>query len=228
MKKLQIRVFGLFGMILAVAAAIVLLNPGEVSAAYEYSTTDSQGQTSLTGGGYAIAGHHMAYYDYNSDGKKQIYYQNLETGVTKAITDNAGLKESPRISLDASGNHVIVWTDRRNYDRMELVWDIYVYTLADGKELKLNTVKGQHTAPSTDGRYVTWYDLNDNTMYIYDLQQSKGWSLWKRLEPCCSRRQNRLQTNRRQERPQYARDRDERNAHAAEPALSPICHLVCV
>jgi hypothetical protein len=134
----------------------------EASASYQFA--DSATSTVLQGTGHVLSGSYMAWAQADRSGVRQIMLQDLTTGTIKQITNTPSAKSVPAIS-----GSIVAWVDKRNYDKQDMLWDVFVYDIGTGKEQKVNSVQAQLQGVTVDGNYVSYFDLTKNRMFIYDL-----------------------------------------------------------
>jgi hypothetical protein len=115
------------------------------------------------------------------NGNWDIYYQRYDSsglaiGINTKVNDDIGnsYQESPAISMDESGNFVIVWEDKRNGNS-----DIYYQKyngdgVAEGINIKANddteTIEQLHPTIEMDGSgnfVITWTDNRNGNWDIY-------------------------------------------------------------
>jgi hypothetical protein len=137
-----------------------------VHGAGAYSFSDAETATKMTGTQYVFSGNAMVYFDFDTNYKRQVYYQNLTTGEKKQLTTDPAFKDSL-----AFNGEMIVWEDKRNIRIDSFETDIYSYSLKTGVEKKLNALTGQLVKPTIDANDVVWYDLNTSAanIYIYNI-----------------------------------------------------------
>jgi beta propeller repeat protein len=157
---------------IAVATALALIggtigtsgNVVRAEASDSYQFADSVTATGLQGTGHVLSGVNMAWVQNDKSGVRQIMLQDLTTGTIKQITSAPSAKSVPAIS----GN-IVAWADKRNYDKLAPMWDVYIYDIRTGKERKASSVQGQLQNVTVDGNDVSYFDLTNNRMFVYDL-----------------------------------------------------------
>jgi hypothetical protein len=119
---------------------------------------------SVLGGDANYSGEEVVWNASDASGNTQIYYKNLTTEETRQITNTSTSKRLAKVK-----NGLIVWQEKRDVLDIQFDWNVYGYQLSSGIEKKLNINPGAHSIPTTDGRYIAWYNNNASSeLYIYD------------------------------------------------------------
>lgn len=175
-------------VILAGLMFAYMLSPFQSIAAaaeYRYTYSDAASGMKLEGMRHAISSSHLVWLAQDAAGKNQVFYQRLGSPEVKQITSHDGLKESPVVSEDRSGNVRIVWEDQRK-GTVGTNWDVYAYDLGSGTERKLNAVAGRHGHISMDGHLAVWVETLTSEMYLHDFQTNQTVSIGKGRFPVVS------------------------------------------
>ncbi|CAH1216847.1 hypothetical protein PAECIP111891_04489 [Paenibacillus allorhizoplanae] len=120
---------------------------------------------SVPGGDANYSGEEVVWNASDTSGNTQIYYKNITTEETKQITNTPTSKRLAKVK-----DGLIVWQEKRDVPPdKQFDWNVYGYQLSSGVEKKLNVDPGAHSIPTTDGRYIAWYNNNATSeLYIYD------------------------------------------------------------
>ena len=140
-----------------------------------YTYKDDGASFTINGGKVRMSGEHVVWRGRGTDGSgpaTQIHYGNLSSGLTIAVTDHGHATDSPAIGLNAHGEAIVVWADRRDYESGsgDMNWDIYSYNVTTNTETKLNTKAGQNRTPLIDGSYIVWQMNPSYEMFLYDME----------------------------------------------------------
>lgn len=134
----------------------LLVLPTFVSAEDSITYKDTQTDLQIKADRGEIAGPHMVYVGVDSQGKTQVFYRNIQTGQEKKITDTPLEKISPLVAVNANGQVVIVWEEKKGDFR-----DVYSHNLSTGVTQKLNQTDGVYTGVETDGNFVVYSNVKN-------------------------------------------------------------------
>ncbi|XEC95210.1 S-layer homology domain-containing protein [Paenibacillus tarimensis] len=161
-------------IIVGMLGGLLLSNGQGALAETVYTYRDAASSFTVNGGLVRMKGEHVVWRGKGTDGSGpagQIHYGNLSSGRTVAVTNHGKSTDSPAIGVNANGEAVVVWADKRDHNdgTGNLNWDIYSYNVATETETKLNAAAGQNRTPSIDGNYIVWQTNPSYEMHLYDI-----------------------------------------------------------
>lgn len=177
------------GIIIAsMLGGLIFSNGQGAYAENAFTYKDEASSFTINGGLVRMSGEHVVWRGKGTDGSGpagQIHYGNLSSGLAIAVTDHGKATDSPAVGVNAHGEAIVVWADRRDYTNGtgDLNWDIYSYNATTNTETKLNTAAGQHRTPSIDGSYIVWQTNPSYDMHLYDMESKTLTELGKGRDP---------------------------------------------
>ncbi|MFD0959150.1 S-layer homology domain-containing protein [Paenibacillus chungangensis] len=162
-------------VITSMLGGLMFSNGQGASAENAYTYKDEVSSFSINGSPVRMSGEHVVWRGKGADGSGpggQIHYGNVKSGLMVAVTDHGRPADTPAIGMNAQGEAIVVWVDRRNYQEgaTDMNWDIYSYNVTTNTESKINDTVGQHKAPSIDGNYIVWQTNPSYEMHLYDME----------------------------------------------------------
>ncbi|WP_199616630.1 S-layer homology domain-containing protein [Paenibacillus alkalitolerans] len=97
---------------------------------------------------------------------QHIFHANITSKEKRQLTTVASFKDTIAFHGD-----LIVWEDKREIDAkaQPAARHIILYNLATNKEKVISWSPAQHVNPSTDGKFIAWYNRDTRgDMYLYD------------------------------------------------------------
>ncbi|QYR21518.1 S-layer homology domain-containing protein [Paenibacillus sp. sptzw28] len=158
-------------LILGLVGGFVLPAGERVSAETAYTYQDASTSFAIAGSSINLSGEHAVWRGNDKKLIGQVYYGNTRTGLKMAVTTHGKPTDSPAVGVNAAGEAVVVWADKRNYSDgpSNFNWDIYSYNISTKTEKKLNDNVGQNRIPSIDGNYIVWQTNPSYEIYLYDM-----------------------------------------------------------
>lgn len=123
-------------------------------AANAFSYTDTQTDIIAPERGAKVVGSSLVWMD---SGWDPIFSRNLQSGETKQLTES---RKTYKEHLSVGGDYAVYLENQR---------DLVMLNLQTGDAAKLDVKPYPYVDLRTDGRYVTYRDPLENTLYVYDV-----------------------------------------------------------
>ncbi|WP_159065799.1 S-layer homology domain-containing protein [Gorillibacterium timonense] len=111
---------------------------------------------------YSASGQGLVWFETDTNGNRQLLYQNGTSGSPQAVTNSTSAKDAPYLSGD-----FVVWADKGDHPAASVNWDIYLADTRTGIHKKLNSTTGEYGNPTVDGVGVVWSDRSGYGRMVY-------------------------------------------------------------
>lgn len=159
-----------WGMWTACLLAVCALFPQTILADTAYIGTVQASTVQAPAGKPFISGSHMVWIAFDAKGP-QIYYQNIDNGEKKQLTNDGSSKTAPAVSEGAGGEVYVAWISRRTNGVDIGGWTVWGMSLKDGTEKQLSSESGNISQITMDGADVVWANGRAKQMFLYNFIQ---------------------------------------------------------